>query len=171
MDSEDFDSLLLGLALVGFGAWLLFWRTSSNGNAATDNGATGTDMLTQLAQAIYDFEDPQRNAVATRNNNPGNLRPPGGSSSFWPGQTGVDDRQFAVFDSFASGWNALVGDLTYKATHHSNWSLQDLFDVWLGGAPGVSPPAAEGNAVNYATRVASQIGVSITTTLGSLLGV
>lgn len=164
MALETFNSFLLFVVILVVGLWAL--RNSSAAGGDTSNG--GGDVFAQLAQAIYDFEDPFKTATATRNNNPGNMRPPNGSATYWPGQTGVDSRGFAVFDSLSSGMAALIGDLKYKATHHPDWSIQDLFNVWLGGAPGVPPNPSQGNAVTYAQFVAQKIGVAISTTLGQL---
>lgn len=157
-DLENVDSVLLALGIVAFGLWYFYFK----------DGAMG--MLQQLAQAIYDFEDPNKNAVATRNNNPGNMKPPNGGI-FWPNQTGVDSRGFAIFKSLGDGFNALVNDLKIKSTKHPDWTLQNLFNVWLGASdPNSAPPAIEGNAVNYAKYVAGKLGAAVTTTLAQLTG-
>lgn len=152
-------------------AWLL-GNVNSTGSGS-DSGSSGGifgDALKNLALAIYEFEDPKRDAVATKQNNPGNLRPPGGSSTFWPGQTGVNPSNgIAIFQTFEDGFNALLGDLRIKSSKHPDWNLQNLFNVWLGGGPNTAPPSSEGNAVTYARFVADKLGVAITTTLGSLV--
>lgn len=149
-------------------AWFLHTDLGVQVSTAASSAASGVgDNLINLAHAIYDFEDPNRDQVATRNNNPGNLKPPN-AGVFWSNQTGVDGRGFAVFASLQDGFNALVQDLRVKATNHPDWTLQQLFNVWLGGGPNTAPPSSEGNAVNYAKFVADKLGVAITTTLGQI---
>jgi hypothetical protein len=156
MRARDIDAILFVVLLAGFGAWLYLSR--------------GGGMLELLAKAITDFEG-KPGDKNYRNNNPGNLRPPGGKSSFWPGQTGVDPKGgYAVFDSWASGWSALVGDLKIKARKHPEWSLSDLFTVWLGGKPGKAVNNGEGNSTTYAAYIAKRLGVAASTTLGQLFG-
>jgi len=154
---EKADAVLFALVIVAFGLWWFYLR----------EGATG--LLDAFARAIYDFEGSGAGTLATRNNNPGNLRPPNGGL-YWPGQTGVASGGYAIFQTFTDGWNALISDIQHKVNTHPEWTIQDFFNVWLGGAPGVSPPAAEGNAVNYAKYVADRIGAAVTSTLGSLFG-
>lgn len=163
---------MLGVLIVAvlFVAWLLS-NGSGTGSSSETSGGNFGDALKNLASAIYDFEDPNRNAVATKQNNPGNLRPPGGRVNFWPGQIGVNDANgIAIFQTLDDGFNALLGDLRIKATKHPDWNLQNLFNVWLGGGPNTAPPASEGNAKTYAAFVADKLGVAITTTLGALRG-
>ena len=173
--------LIFIAAIVGL-LWLLGGGASLNlgGGASSDGGSSdtgdsssssgsGDSMLRKLAQAIYDFEGSGPNTVATRNNNPGNMKPPDGSSNYWSGQVGVDSRGFAIFDSLDDGFTALMGDLKHKINLHPDWTLEGLFNVWLGsGDPNKAPLAREGNAVNYAKSVAAKLGASINSTLGSL---
>lgn len=168
------------MALVVIAVLVALWVLGRSGagkqvaEAVQDSAASarviGDGMLQKLAQAIYDFEDPKRNAVATRNNNPGNLRPPDGKANFWKGQVGVAKGGYAVFASFGDGWAALLGDLKIKARKHPTWNLQNLFNVWLGGGANSAPPAAEGNAVTYAQFVARKLGAAVSTTLGQISG-
>jgi hypothetical protein len=165
---------MLGFLIIA--VLVVLWLLGNSSSTGTSSGSTSSggsfgDSLKNLAAAIYDFEDPKRNAVATRQNNPGNLRPPGGSSSFWTGQIGVNPLNgIAIFATFEDGFNALLHDLSIKASKHPDWNLQNLFNVWLGGGPNTAPPAAEGNAVTYAQYVADRLGVAISTTLGQLKG-
>lgn len=111
-----------------------------------------------------------------RNNNPGNLIPPGGKTNYWAGQTGVDEKGFARFDSEASGRAALEKDLSYKADKYSDWSILNIMTRYLGGDPKSNP---EGNPVYakgvlqgdpraYAKRVADALNVDVSAKLGDL---
>ncbi len=106
------------LWLLGGGASLNLGAGASSDGGSSDTGGSssssgsGDSMLRKLAQAIYDFEGSGPNTVATRNNNPGNMKPPDGSSNYWSGQVGVDSRGFAIFDWLDDGFTALMGDLT-----------------------------------------------------------
>lgn len=48
------------------------------------------------------------------NNNPGNIKPPGGKADFYEGQIGVDDNGFAVFVNRDFGRKALIQDIRAK---------------------------------------------------------
>lgn len=48
------------------------------------------------------------------NNNPGNIRPPGGKANFYEGQIGVDENGFAVFANKDFGRKALIQDIRAK---------------------------------------------------------
>lgn len=86
--------------------------------------------------------------VAQRNNNPGNLKPPGGAI-IWPGQTGTDSRGFAIFSSYDAGVNAADANLQtyakrgwdtpYEIAH--NWSTTDqsAYTNNLAASLGVGP--------------------------------
>ena len=110
----------------------------------------------QWAQAITQYESGGNpNARNFRNNNPGNLR-----GTNFAGQVGVDSGGFAIFGTLDAGQAALERDLTAKVSKYPDWSLLDVMRRYLGGGPGVDPPAGEGSAQNYAGYVASQLGVS-----------
>jgi len=85
--------------------------------------------LEALADAIMTFEGWHVSSVSYRNRNPGNLR----DSKF---KSGVDAKGYAIFDSFAQGYQALLYDLRAKVTGQSKHkltpdsSLQDLFDLY-----------------------------------------
>ncbi len=119
-------------------------------------GIMGTDVISRMAAAIKDFEGWAPGSRSYRNNNPGNLRPVGFT---YAGQTGLDDEGHAIFDSFESGWAALIHQLTLAFTGRSSVyspsdTLQDFFFKY-----------AEGNQVPYAEYVAGQLGVTPDTTL------
>ena len=127
-------------------------------------------VIDSLAQAIA-IEDGFYGAGnrAQRNNNPGNLWGAGGGGS---GDFTLDSGGFRIYATPEKGWAALYADLSYKIRHHPEWTILNLFDVWLGGGPGVTAPASQGNSMKYATDVANSLsvnlgpGFTINTTLG-----
>lgn len=162
------DGWLLALMAAAAGLWLYYfsgWFSGSGGGSGEMNDST----LDKLARAIYDFEDPKKNSVATRNNNPGNLKAPNGKPNFWQGQTGVDERGFAIFDSMDNGFRALKMQFTIEAGRHPNWTLLQFITDFLGGNPAAPAVSKEGNPFTYAAAVASKVGASVGSTLSNLL--
>ena len=122
---------------------------------------TSQDTITQMAQAIQQREGYKPGSRSYRNNNPGNLRPPGGRTNYWAGQTGVDSGGFAIFDSYESGFAALETNLNAHIARNPNQSLADYIGIYA--------PSTDGNdPVSYASFVADQLGVDVNTALGSL---
>lgn len=120
-----------------------------------------TSWVNQLAAAIQHREGFSPGTRSYRNNNPGNLRPPNGSATYWTGQTGVDSGGFAVFGSYEDGWNALLTNLSVHAQKNPDQTIGDYFQQYA--------PASDGNdPVAYAAFVANQLGVDPDTTLGDL---
>lgn len=155
--------------IIGAGAAvaLVYWlKRSGSGGSVLVSGpvvATGAGggVFEKLAAAIYDFEDPNRNGPASRNNNPGNLKPPNGGI-FWNGQTGVDAHGFAVFGNFVDGWNALITNLKTHFSKNPNQTLLAYFNSYTSDGAAV--------AANYAAFVAKRIGASVTNTLAQIGG-
>jgi hypothetical protein len=115
-------------------------------------------VIDRMAKAIQQFEGWHEGSVSWRNNNPGNIK-----DTHFPGTVGHDDEGHAIFDSFASGWNALVRKLENafygKSTVYlPTFSLYEFFRKW-----------AEGNSREYAEFVATALGVTPETTLAELL--
>jgi len=105
--------------------------------------------IEEMARAIMDFEGYKFGSVSERNNNPGNLKAMG-----QPGSVGTDSQGHAIFDSFESGWNALVNQLKMafedrSAVYTSNDTLYDFFGKY-----------AEANSAKYAEFVAGRLGVN-----------
>jgi len=105
--------------------------------------------IEEMARAIMDFEGYKEGSVSERNNNPGNLKAMGQA-----GSVGTDSAGHAIFDSFESGWNALVNQLKMafedrSAVYTSNDTLYDFFGKY-----------AEKNSKSYAEFVAGRLGVN-----------
>ena len=113
--------------------------------------------IERMAKAIMDFEGWALDSVSVRNNNPGNLKNVGQR-----GAVGTDSQGHAIFDSFESGWNALITQLRLafnnrSRVYKSSDTLYDFFDKY-----------AEANSKPYAEYVAKQLGVSPYTTLDTM---
>jgi hypothetical protein len=114
--------------------------------------------VTAWAQAIQQFEGWFPGSRSYRNNNPGNLRVLGA-----PGQIGVDPGGFAIFDSYASGFAALVSDLTAKIAKYPGATLAEIMGRYA--------PASDGNDTSsYTNFIARALGVSPDTKLSQLGG-
>jgi hypothetical protein len=107
------------------------------------------DITTSIAQAIYQMEGSGPNTIATRNNNPGNLRS-------GTGQTGSASG-YAVFPDMATGWNALYHQINLNIAKGLN--LYEFFGGKTGVYAGYAPSADSNDPVNYANFVASQTGL------------
>jgi hypothetical protein len=118
-------------------------------------GASG--IISKMADAIQSFEGWSIGSTSFRNNNPGNLKYNGQA-----GSTGMDDRGFAIFQSYAAGRQALENQLSLAFNGSSQYyspsmSLYDFFSVY-----------SEDNSSAYAEYVAAQLGVSPDTQLSQL---
>jgi hypothetical protein len=100
-------------------------------------------------------------ARPTRNNNPGDLKPPMGLSTYWDGQTGTDAEGFAVFEGEDWGWRALKIDVSTHALKNPEQSLAGFIAQFA--------PSTENNTLAYTEAVASALGVNAVTTLLSSL--
>lgn len=120
--------------------------------------------IEKMARAIMDFEGWDYGSVSVRNNNPGNIKAIPGTI-FEVGKSGVvgaDPGGHAIFDSFESGWNALITQLKLaflnkSAVYKSSDTLYDFFGKY-----------AEANSKSYAEYVAKQLGVTPYATLDSI---
>lgn len=131
--------------------------------------ASASNPMTAIqkwAQAIANFESGGNpNALDYRNNNPGNLRVNGAS-----GELGVDSHGFAVFDSLANGWAALINDLTAKVSKYPDYTITQIMTRYLGGDPSDPQVTNQGDPFKYADAVASAVGVTPDTTLQQAFG-
>lgn len=96
-------------------------------------------------------------SLADHNNNPGNLKPPGGKADFYKGQIGVDDKGFAIFETRDFGRKALVQDLEAKIKRGIN-TPEQFIDIY-------SPAGAENEEVgrdNYKIYLAHKLGLKST---------
>lgn len=118
------------------------------------------NRLDRFCEAIMAFEGWRPGSCSYRHSNPGNLR--------WsPLMIGNADG-YARFASFADGWNALVRDVTIKASGKSKSGLKpessivDFFRVYA--------PAADSNhPETYARFVVQRAQLPEGCTLGDLL--
>jgi hypothetical protein len=111
-----------------------------------------------MARAIMNFEGWHAGSRSERNNNPGNLKFAG-----QPGAIGQDDGGHAIFNSFESGWNALIRQLEaafhgQSAVYSPEDSLYEFFAKY-----------SEANSEPYAEFVAQALGVTPETTLRQIL--
>lgn len=121
-----------------------------------ENTLAMNGTLASLASAIQQFEGWFPGSVSYRNNNPGNLKYLGQA-----GALGADPRGFAVFDSFDSGWQALLDLLAHYRAYYPNWTLLDLMNVY-------APARDNNNPSAYANFIAQQAGIAMDTTLKEL---
>jgi len=114
--------------------------------------------IEEMAKAIMDFEGYSQGSVSQRNNNPGNLKAMGQA-----GSVGTDSQGHAIFDTFESGWNALVNQLKMAFEDRSNVYTSDdtLYDFF--------GRYAEANSKQYAEYVAARLSISPHTTLSRIL--
>lgn len=133
------------------------------------------NRLDAFCDAIREFEGWFPGSTSYRNNNPGNLRRS-------PLAIGIDIRGYAIFKTFADGWNALVRDVTIKATGRSKaWHDADG-DKVLDPGEEITPedslfeffavyaPSADGNYPRkYALFVAKRCGLTAETPIKELM--
>lgn len=123
------------------------------------SGLGTTDLTIAIAQAIYQMEGSGPATLATRNNNPGNLRS-------GVGQTGTSGG-FAVFPSMQAGWNALYNQIDLNISR--GLTLQQFFAGGPGYA-GYAPSSDSNDPTHYANFVAQQVGIDPNIPLNQLGG-
>ena len=96
-------------------------------------------------------------ARPTRNNNPGDLKPPMNLSTFWDGQDGVDSEGFATFANEWWGWRALRVNIQTHAQKNPEQSLAGFIAQFA--------PSSENNTAAYTHAVGSVLGIDPVTTL------
>lgn len=116
------------------------------------------DMVDDIAQAIYRMEGNASTSIATRNNNPGNLRS-------GTGQTGTNGG-YAVFPDMATGWNALYHQIDLNISR--GLTLYEFFGGKAGVYAGYAPSADSNDPINYANFVAAQVGIDPNVPLNQL---
>jgi hypothetical protein len=87
-----------------------------------------------------------------RNNNAGNCRysTVGYDASYLP--VLKDDKGFAVFRDYATGWRYLKNLVKLRIAVHPDWTLLDFFKVYAPDSDGNNPK-------QYAATVAKKLGV------------
>jgi hypothetical protein len=121
--------------------------------------------LDQWANAIFDFEGGGPTDRNVRNNNPGNLKFAGQA-----GAVGQDPDGFAIFDSFDSGWTALINQLQKYVNNFPNFSFTQITAHYLGIDPNNPQVTSQGNPFTYAASVAAALGVTTSATLKNTFG-
>lgn len=116
-----------------------------------------TSMLETFCHAIEAFEGGQGDPNHI-NNNPGDFRcsPVGYLPKY--GNVKCTANNFAVFPTYAIGWEYLLESVHHRAVAHPNWTILDFFDNYA--------PSSDGNPTAiYAENVAKKCGVSTSCTL------
>jgi len=122
-------------------------------------GSLGTsDLTVSIAQAIYQMEGSGPSTIATRNNNPGNLRS-------GVGQTGSNGG-YAVFPDMATGWAALYHQIDLNISR--GLTLYEFFAGKPGVYGGYAPSADSNDPVNYALFVSARTGIDPNVPLNQL---
>lgn len=143
------DQTRLGILILGGVAYGIYKLSE----VSVSSGSTSYSVST-LAAAIQTFEGYYPGTRSYRNNNPGNIK-----FASQPGATGQDDKGFAIFDSFSSGWTALITLIQKRIKQHPNWTILDFFMSY-------APPSDNNDTSGYASFVAKAVGAPITATLG-----
>jgi hypothetical protein len=99
------------------------------------------------------------NSACTAINNPGCLRA-------GPGQIGTSGQGFAIFPDASTGWSALDSQIQYNISLGLN--MNQFFAGEAGVYPGYAPSVDSNNPAQYASNVASWMGVDTTTPLAQL---
>jgi hypothetical protein len=122
------------------------------------------NMIEAWALAIKKHEGYFPGSAAYRNNNPGNFR----CSSLVMGEFGATScvNNLAVFPTYEKGFSALKQFLIYACTgelrsYKPTMTLLDFYKVY-------APSADNNNPLNYATAVATDLGVSVGTKIADL---
>jgi hypothetical protein len=110
--------------------------------------------LTSMANSIQTIEGYYPGSIAYTNNNPGNL--------VYAGQAGATRgaNGFAVFDTYADGYQALQNQLTLDASR--GLTISQEMAKWAPAGQGSNDPTA------YANQVAANEGVSPDTPLSAV---
>lgn len=93
-------------------------------------------------------------SLADYNNNPGNLRPPGGKKNFYEGQIGIDENGFAIFEDRSFGQRALNNDIKTKLDNGFNTPRKFVNRY----APASKENSEEGRK-NYMVQLAGELGL------------
>lgn len=126
------------------GAGILAMASAGGGGFVSPGGS----LIERMAEAIKTFEGWFVGSRSYRNNNPGNLKLAG-----QPGAIGQDEQGHAIFDTYDSGWAALIRQIegAFYGTSHVYSPDDNLFSFFS--------KYAEGNSLQYAQYVAGQLGI------------
>lgn len=118
-------------------------------------------MLDRWVDAIKEYEGYFPGSRSFRNNNPGNLKFAGQH-----GTTGKDDKNFAIFKDYDSGYKALRSQLKLAASGGSKYYKPDMS---LIGFFEIFAPVHENDSHAYAVFVAGRLGIDPKTQIKNLL--
>lgn len=94
-------------------------------------------------------------SVSYRNNNPGNIRPPG------EGLANGENEGYCTYATYTDGFLDCVRLIQNRKSEHPTWTLADFFESYA--------PAADGNSpAEYAGFVSGLVGAPATMTLSEL---
>ena len=150
--------------------------TSSDGTTlAGDNSGDGGTLSNSPFGSLSAFTAAWAQAIAPAENvnpaynNPGGLNMQGDLGSTPAAEGGGN--VIGIFSSLSAGYAALQGILNSYVTRFPNLTLLQATSRYVTGSPGSGDPSSyPANVVNEANTVASNLGVSVNSTLGSLAG-
>lgn len=116
--------------------------------------------LKTFCEAIRDYEGGPGDANY-RNCNPGNFRcsPVGYFPKY--GNVRCSPAGFAIFPTYALGWEYLNAQVLSRANKHPEWTILDFFNNYA--------PSSENDPTAYARFVAKRCGVDIHATVKSIV--
>ena len=139
------------------------WSEGPGGSpVASPLASGGGSRLEDFAEAVSRMEGTGPNSIATKNNNPGNLRS-------GPNQAGTANG-FAVYADSGDGWGDLNDLISKRTAAHPDWDFYDWFDYYLRGSTIKPSVDAQGNSDQYAEYVANYGGWDPLQTVSSALG-
>lgn len=112
-------------------------------------------VLDAFAAEIQNVEGYYPGSRAYRNNNPGNIKP--GNLNL--GQVGLDSAGFAVFSSYAAGYQALINDIAAKFSGHTRSGLGPASSVYQFFTV-YAPSSDNNNPRSYAQTVVNGLNAS-----------
>lgn len=111
------------------------------------------DYIISLCEAIKEYEGWFPGSRSFRNNNPGNCKY--SSVGYLPkyGVVRKDEKNFAIFQDYETGWLYLQNLIKGKIEKHPEWSLVTFFKEY-------APAVDDNDPVRYASWVAQKLSVN-----------
>jgi hypothetical protein len=140
------------------GLWFLYQRWEEQGNSLVNT--TPTDKIKLIAQAIAHAENGSSRVNAR--NNPGNIREVAGGP-------------ITTYDSLDIGWQKLYNKLDFDFVsgrshiYSARMTWREVAWMWVNGGPVGTAGAPQDNPDNWASVVASDLGVDVTSTVAAYL--
>ena len=138
---------------------LLLQKTFGAGISPAETPIEPRTSLEMLAEAIKEFEGWYPHSRSYRNNNPGNLR--------WSKYQDGSRNGFSFFNSYKTGWKALLYQLRIAADGRSSvytpdMTLTTFFETY-------APSSDNNHPEEYARFVADQLGVTVDTQISNFI--